>query len=182
VLVTSVTSLAFLPVARFSRWFLPNRSRCSLLKGARLDGFPDKDRAGPSLPPSSSFGRCGQNYLQCPVFLYLRLLLCVQCLRVWAGRNLHSVLTFIFRILTEGSTLRFKISSTRAFLKIPLDIFSLPKRSCFLCRCCIPIAPDVRPLEVSFATLSLSHPWRPCPLGRAGTARRAFPLRDTSFP
>jgi hypothetical protein len=46
------------------------------------------------------------------------------------GKLLQNVLTFSFRILTEGSTLRFMISSTRAFLKILPDVISLPR-----CRC-----------------------------------------------
>jgi hypothetical protein len=55
VLLTSVMVWPSFPMARFSRWLLSNCSRCSLLKAARAERFPDKVRAGPGVPPLSSF-------------------------------------------------------------------------------------------------------------------------------
>jgi hypothetical protein len=55
--------------------------------------------------------------------------------RFLGGRTLHSFLTLIFRILTEGSTLHFTTSCW-----IPsrfLDVATLIG-PCSLCRCCIP--------------------------------------------
>jgi hypothetical protein len=49
----------FFPMARFSRWLLSNCSRCYLLNAVRLKRFPDKARAGPVVPPSSSISGCG---------------------------------------------------------------------------------------------------------------------------
>jgi hypothetical protein len=86
------------------------------------------------------------------------------------------------RILTEGSTLRFMISSMRAFLKILPDILSLPRRSCsFKSRSLIPqppygcaqcLFPNIRPFWVPCTTLFLPGPWR-----RAGMATWFIPLR-----
>jgi hypothetical protein len=51
VLVTSVIGLAFFPVAQFSRWFLSNRSRCSLLKAVHSEQFPHRVPITPGSSP-----------------------------------------------------------------------------------------------------------------------------------
>jgi hypothetical protein len=99
---------------------------------------------------------------------------CSLFFRFWGGWHIHNVQSLIFRIPTEGSALRFTISSTRAFLKILPDILSLPRRSCpFKSRSLIPLLhshcdrrhfPNVHPIEVPLATLSLPGPWRPSTL------------------
>lgn len=53
--VTSAIGLAFLLVAQFSRLLLFNCSRCSFLMATRPEWFPDKLRAGTSVPPSNYF-------------------------------------------------------------------------------------------------------------------------------
>jgi hypothetical protein len=102
---------------------------------------------------------------------------CSLFFRSGGGRPHHNILIFIFRILTGGSTLRFTISSTRAFLNILPDVLLLPRRSYFCrSRSLFPLKPTgfarhlftkVRPFWVLGRALSL-----PCPLHRTGTARR----------
>jgi hypothetical protein len=74
----------------FPRCLLSNRSHFSLLNIAYPEWFPHGGGGGAShsrftnnnLPNS----RCGQNYLQWPVFLHFHLLLCLQSLlQFWRG-------------------------------------------------------------------------------------------------
>jgi hypothetical protein len=67
--VSFVIGLTFLPIARFSRCLVSNRSRCSLFKAARPERFSDKVRADTDVPPSTSIwgsaGSCLPHYLYC---------------------------------------------------------------------------------------------------------------------
>jgi hypothetical protein len=84
------------------------------------------------------------------------------------GRPLHNVLTFIFQILIEGSTLHYTISSTTSFPKILPDVLSLSRSSCsFKSWSLIPLFhsgfarhlfPDIHPLQIPCTTLSLPGP------------------------
>jgi hypothetical protein len=92
VIAMFVLGLAFLPVARFSRWLLSNCSHCSLLEASRLEQLPDNLLVGPVVLPSTLFSTSWHktgckiikilflsvraHYLECPVLLYLRTLLC----------------------------------------------------------------------------------------------------------
>jgi hypothetical protein len=81
VLVTCVLGLTFLPVALFSRRLLSNPSRCSILKDARPEQFPDKVPVDSDLSPSSSFSdRCRREIREWSVFLRLQFLSSVQSL------------------------------------------------------------------------------------------------------
>jgi hypothetical protein len=65
----------------FPRCLLSNHSHCSLLKAAHPKRLPDKVPVCPGLSQSSCFSNWWrQNYLEWPVLLHLRLLLCVQSL------------------------------------------------------------------------------------------------------
>jgi hypothetical protein len=102
-------------VARFTRWLLPNFSRCSLLKAARLELFPDKVRAGPSVPPSST-----------------RAVLSTSLVSFRSCQTLENVQSLIFRSPVEGPTIRFSIFSSVVFLTILPVVPSLLTRSCRL--------------------------------------------------
>jgi hypothetical protein len=164
----AVLGLTFLPMARFSWCLLSNHSCCSLLKAACPEQFPHRVPVGPGLPASSS-GWCSQKFLEWSILLHLWLLHCCYwslfCFIV--ERPLHNVLTFLFQILTNGSTFLFTISHTRAFLKILPDVLSFPRRSCScMSQSLIPLLsswriqrlfPNICPFEVLLATLFLVH-------------------------
>jgi hypothetical protein len=128
----------------------------------------------------------GGDYLESPVLLHFRLLLCVRPFFLfWRGRPLHNVPSLVF----TQPTLEI-ISSPKICLTVLLNALFLPSRSwCLRSRSLKPLLhsgfgwrffPKFRPLGVPFATSSLPCPLRPCPLRRANPERRVSHLRFSS--
>jgi hypothetical protein len=172
VLTTSVLSLTFLPVARFSRWLFSNSSRCSLLKAARPKQSPHRVPVDPGTSPSSCFSdRWRQNYLEWRCF-YISgsYSVCSLFFRFGGGRPLHIVLTLIFCSLMVVPTIRFATSSSAVFQKILPDVLSFLRRShSFKFRPLLVFLPSWRVHYVCstvgpFFTASLT-PYRSCTAG-----------------
>jgi hypothetical protein len=117
-----------------------------------------------------SFCRCWKSYLEWPVLLHLRLVLCVQpLLSLQRGLTppqcLHSVQSPIFRSPMENSAARFATSSPNVRLTVLLNAILLSRRSCFFkSRSLVTLLPSRRvrcllssgrPLGAPLATLSL---------------------------
>jgi hypothetical protein len=129
-----------------------------------------------------AFGRVGRNYLVWPV-----LMLWVQSSLSFRRGPTPPQCPDIHFPQSDGSPVCIAISSFTVCLKVLLTILLLPRcnRSLGpgpLCRCCIPVAPDVcsRMSVLSrflLQHLSLPGPSRPCPLRGAGMARRGIGLR-----
>jgi hypothetical protein len=76
-----VIGLTFLPRGSVLTVITVQLLRCSLLKAARPEGFPDKVPAGPDVPPSSFFSEgCGHKFREWSVLILLWLISCVQSL------------------------------------------------------------------------------------------------------
>jgi hypothetical protein len=172
VLVTSVIGFTFLLVAHFSQWLLSNHSCCSPLRTKQL---PDKVRANPGVSPSSCFSdRWGQNYLEWPVLLHLRLLLCVQSLLSFQRSSTPPQCPVIHFLKLNGNP-DYSLNNlqSKSLPEDPADVLLLPGCSCclrsqflnsLLCLCSTQrLFLNVRPFGVLHTTLSLPGPSWPCP-------------------
>jgi hypothetical protein len=124
IFATSVLGLTLNSVARVSRWLLSNRSRWSLLKTARPERFLPIVPVDPVLSPTSSSVLWGQKFRKWSMVLHQsRLLRMKFFLPVLERAGSSTMLTFLFRILRQDTTVRFTISGPSVF-PILLEVLS----------------------------------------------------------